>query len=181
MCWQKGLYTKNLAVHALLPFIVLVKKKDGTIRFWIVAPFLEVTLAIHQYWWQISNWSTYSSVAFNQHRRRFNKLSFVICWRKESYKNLAVHGHLPLFWLRKKKLLYTRFCVDYWKVNTFTRKDAYPLLKIDETLDTLSGSQLHVFNTWSSLSWLFVCGSCWNWSCPVPVWWWLKRTCCGIC
>ena len=46
----KGIVYKNLAVHALLPFIVLVKKKDGTIRFWIVAPFLEVTLAIHQYW-----------------------------------------------------------------------------------------------------------------------------------
>ena len=33
-----------------------------------------------------------------------------------------------------------RFCVDYRKVNDVTRKDAYPLPRIDETLDTLSGS-----------------------------------------
>ena len=31
--------------------------------------------------------------------------------------------------------------MDYCKLNAVTRKDAYPLLQIDETLDTLSGSQ----------------------------------------
>ena len=35
----------------------------------------------------------------------------------------------------------TRFCVDYRKVNTATRRDAYPLPRIDDTLDTLSGSK----------------------------------------
>ena len=35
----------------------------------------------------------------------------------------------------------TRFCVDYRKVNKVTRKDAYPLPRIDATLDTLAGSQ----------------------------------------
>lgn len=35
----------------------------------------------------------------------------------------------------------TRFCVDYRKVNDVTRKDAYPLPRIDATLDTLHGSQ----------------------------------------
>ena len=35
----------------------------------------------------------------------------------------------------------TRFCVDYRKLNNVTRKDAYPLPRIDETLDTLSGAQ----------------------------------------
>ena len=35
----------------------------------------------------------------------------------------------------------TRFCVDYGKLNNVTRKDAYPLPRIDETLDTLSGAQ----------------------------------------
>ena len=34
-----------------------------------------------------------------------------------------------------------RFRVDYRKVNTFTRKDTYPLPRIDSTLDTLPGSQ----------------------------------------
>ena len=35
----------------------------------------------------------------------------------------------------------TRFCVDYRKLNNVTCKDAYPLPRIDETLDTLSGAQ----------------------------------------
>jgi len=33
-----------------------------------------------------------------------------------------------------------RFCVDYRKLNLLTRKDAYPLPRIDRCLDTLSGS-----------------------------------------
>ena len=31
-----------------------------------------------------------------------------------------------------------RFCVDYRKVNAVTRKDAYPLPRVDDTLDTLA-------------------------------------------
>ena len=34
----------------------------------------------------------------------------------------------------------TRFCVDYRKLNSVTYKDSYPLPKIDESLDTLRGS-----------------------------------------
>ena len=34
----------------------------------------------------------------------------------------------------------TRFCIDYRKVNLVTRKDAYPLPRVDDTLDTLTGS-----------------------------------------
>ena len=33
------------------------------------------------------------------------------------------------------------FCVDYRKVNSVTRKDAYPLPRVDDTLDTLMGAK----------------------------------------
>ena len=35
----------------------------------------------------------------------------------------------------------TRFCVDYRKINEVTRKDAYPLPRVDDSLDTLAGSR----------------------------------------
>ena len=38
-----------------------------------------------------------------------------------------------------------QFCVDYRKVNAVTHKDAYPITRVDDTLDTLSGS------TWFSI------------------------------
>ena len=34
----------------------------------------------------------------------------------------------------------TRFCFDYRKLNDIMRKDAYPLTRIDDTLDALLGS-----------------------------------------
>lgn len=43
--------------------------------------------------------------------------------------------------LVKKKDGSTRFCIDYRKINAITHKDAYPLPRIDDTLDTLSGAQ----------------------------------------
>ena len=43
--------------------------------------------------------------------------------------------------LVKKKDGRTRFCVDYRKLNHLTRKDAYPLPRIDDTLNTLAGSK----------------------------------------
>ena len=46
----------------------------------------------------------------------------------------------PIVLVRKKDGT-IRSCVDYRKVNEVTRKDAYPLPRIDATLDTLSGSQ----------------------------------------
>ena len=42
--------------------------------------------------------------------------------------------------LVKKKDGSVRFCVDYRKLNDITRKDAYPLPRIDTCLDRLSGS-----------------------------------------
>ena len=43
--------------------------------------------------------------------------------------------------LAKKKDGSLCFCVDYRKVNAVTRKDAYPLPRVDDTLDTLGGSK----------------------------------------
>ena len=43
--------------------------------------------------------------------------------------------------LLQKKDGSTRFCIDYRKVNDATKKDAYPLPRIDATLGTLNGSQ----------------------------------------
>ena len=41
--------------------------------------------------------------------------------------------------LVKKKVGSARFCIDYRKVNEVTRKDAYPLPQVENTLDTLGG------------------------------------------
>ena len=35
----------------------------------------------------------------------------------------------------------TTFCVNYHLLNSVTRKDAYPLPRIDDTLDTLGGAE----------------------------------------
>ena len=46
----------------------------------------------------------------------------------------------PVVLVRKKDNT-LRFCVDYRKVNELTKKDAYPLPRVDDTLETLSGSK----------------------------------------
>ena len=44
--------------------------------------------------------------------------------------------------LAKKRDGGVRFCVDFRRMNEITRKDAYPLPRIDDTLETLSQPQL---------------------------------------
>ena len=43
--------------------------------------------------------------------------------------------------LAKMKDGTTRFCVDYRQLNKVTLKDSYPLPRIDDTLDAVSGSK----------------------------------------
>lgn len=43
--------------------------------------------------------------------------------------------------LVKKKNGTARFCVDYRKLSAVTLKDSYPLPRIDDTLDAVSGSK----------------------------------------
>jgi hypothetical protein len=43
--------------------------------------------------------------------------------------------------LMRKKDGELRFCVDYRKLNDVTKKDCFPLPRIDDTLDMLAGAK----------------------------------------
>mmetsp|Transcript_17599 Transcript_17599/g.22837 ORF Transcript_17599/g.22837 Transcript_17599/m.22837 type:complete len:225 (+) Transcript_17599:323-997(+) len=44
--------------------------------------------------------------------------------------------------LTKKKNSSWRFCIDFRRINDLTKKDNYPLPRIDDTLDSLYGAQI---------------------------------------
>ena len=44
--------------------------------------------------------------------------------------------------LVQKKDGSTRFCVDYWRLNSVTKKDAFPLSRVHDSLDALGESEL---------------------------------------
>ncbi|GFT76153.1 retrovirus-related Pol polyprotein from transposon 17.6 [Trichonephila clavipes] len=80
-----------------------------------------------------------------QHPRRlpFAKQEEVGTLLREMQENDIIEPSLspwasPIVLVRKKDGS-TRFCVDYRKLNDVTKKDSYPLPRIDDTLDTLSG------------------------------------------
>ena len=46
-----------------------------------------------------------------------------------------------------------RLCIDYRKLNSVTHQDAYPLPRIDSTLDSLAGAQLFTTLQFASGYW----------------------------
>ena len=53
----------------------------------------------------------------------------------------------------KKKNDKKHLCIDYRKLNSVTKKDNYPLLRIDDMLDTLTDFQWFTFLNLSSGFW----------------------------
>lgn len=62
--------------------------------------------------------------------------------------SLTLGSHIVLV---KKKMGHIRLCVDYRKLNTITKKDSFPLPRIDDILDMLTGPKL--FSTIDLASW----------------------------
>ena len=91
---------------------------------------------------------TSSSLPIRQHPRRTPPAQRTVVKEliKEMMDNDIIQpsksGWASPIVLAKKKDGSVRFCVDYRKLNEVTRKDTYPLPRIDDTLEMLSESQL---------------------------------------
>ena len=58
---------------------------------------------------------------------------------RESLSWLQVPGVLPWFLLKRDGGI--RFCIDYRKLNNVTHRDSYPLPRIDDSVEALSGAR----------------------------------------
>jgi hypothetical protein len=83
-----------------------------------------------------------------QHAHRESHMERGIVW-EEVKRMLDAGVALPSYspWashvvLVEKKDSSTCFCVDYWRLNSITKKDTYPLPRIDEMLDQLQGTRI---------------------------------------
>lgn len=66
---------------------------------------------------------------------------FKTCMLRKGVISPSSSPWTPPVVLAKKKDGTLRFCIDFKKLNAVTRKDAYRLPRIDDTLDSLSGSR----------------------------------------
>ena len=68
-----------------------------------------------------------------------------------SVNHHKVHGQVESSWLKKDGT--KRFIIEYRHINDVTVKDAYPLPRIDESLDQLAGSKWFSFLELSAGYW----------------------------
>ena len=74
-----------------------------------------------------------------KHERRYD-VKWMKCFKLELSDRLQVHGHHQWFFPPKNDGS-SRFCVDFRRLNAMTRKDRYPLPRIDDSFDLLQGQQ----------------------------------------
>ena len=90
--------------------------------------------------WPPSNQNSHLG-AYHLHCRDMWRRWYVRWRNRRSSSPQRVHGQVQSCWLPRIKDGATRFCVDYRKLNAVTKMDVYPLPRIDNSFDLLSGQQ----------------------------------------